>query len=96
MSYEIVNSVMMYLTNAYIFDFARDVFQWDMLSEPTHSENHEQEKWGFMQNYVREKWDLRLSGRLWGALDIDNRQRLIDAALRKYGVEACVRARRHE
>ena len=77
MSYEIVNSVMMYLTNANIFDFAHDVFQWDIANEPAD-----------MQYYVQEKWDLRLSGRLWGALDMGKRQRLIDAALRKYGVEA--------
>ena len=77
MKYEIVNSVMMYLTNASLFDFARDVFQRDLHTEPAHS-----------VDYVENKWELRHSGRLWGALDKDNRVRLINAALHKYEVDA--------
>jgi len=72
--FEIINKYIMFLNNTSSDEFIEAVF-----GEPySKMENHR-------KDYVKKFMNERNSTRLWGMLDNDKRQALIDAAMKKYG-----------
>lgn len=72
--FEIINNYIMFLNNTSGDEFIEAVF-----GEPySKMENHRK---GYVEKFMNE----RNSTRLWGMLDNDKRQALIDAAMKKYG-----------
>ena len=71
--FEIINKYIMFLNNTSSDEFIEAVF-----GEPySKMENHR-------KDYVKKFMNERNSTRLWGMLDNDKRQALIDAAMKKY------------
>ena len=71
--FEIINKYIMFLNNTSGDEFIEAVF-----GEPySKMENHR-------KDYVKKFMNERNSTRLWGMLDNDKRQALIDAAMKKY------------
>jgi len=74
--YNTVNSLMVYLNNVRPTEIVSEVFQQEWADMPDHRKQ-------YMGKFIDVISDGDYRG-LWSMLDADNRQRLLDAAMKKY------------